>query len=146
MPRFEVSNHLVGHIHPLPHLEELVENVAGNECYVTLDLKDAYYQVILDEEWRDLTTFTEWISPYRFKRLSCSASLIVRQLQGALPPLMKKNCLKSYLNDIIVCAPTYQVLLQRLDQIFDQMQKVEIKLNLSKCKMGQQEVKFLEHV
>ncbi len=39
-------------IHPLPHLEELVENVAGNKFYATLDLEDAYYQVMLDEKSR----------------------------------------------------------------------------------------------
>lgn len=54
-------------IHPLTHLEELVENVAGNEHYATLDLKDAYYQVMLDEESRDLTMF-EGVNLYRFKR------------------------------------------------------------------------------
>ncbi len=64
-------------MHPLPLPEELEERVAGNEYYATLDLKDAYYQVMLDEESRDLTTFTEGINLYRFKRLpfglSCSA-------------------------------------------------------------------------
>ncbi len=89
----KVNTHLVTDIHPLPHLEELVENVAGNKLYATLDLKDAYYQVMLDEESRDLTTFTEGTNLCRFKRLpfglSCSASVFVRQLQGALAPLFK---------------------------------------------------------
>ncbi len=89
----KVNKQLVTDIHPLPNLEELVEHVAGNQYYGTLDLKDAYYQVMLDEESRDLTTFSEGISLYRFKRLpfglSCSASIFVRQLQGALDPVLK---------------------------------------------------------
>ncbi len=55
--------------HPLPKLDELVESAAGNGYYATLDMKDAYYQVMLDEESRDLTTFSEGIAHYRFKRL-----------------------------------------------------------------------------
>ncbi len=64
--------------------------MAGNQYCATLDMKDAYYQVLLDEESRDLTTFSEWINLYRFKRLpfglSCSASIFVRQLQAAVAP------------------------------------------------------------
>ncbi len=92
-------------IHPLPNLEELVEQVAGNQYYSTLDLKDAYYQVMLDEESRYLTTFSEGISLYRFKclpfGLSCSASIFVRQLQGVLAPLLRQGWVKSHLDDII---------------------------------------------
>ncbi len=83
-----VNKQLTAIIHPLPNLEELVEHVAENQYNSTLDLKDAYYQVLLDETSRNLTTFSEGINLYRFKRLpfglSCSASISVRQLQGAL--------------------------------------------------------------
>ncbi len=57
----KINQQLVTDIHPLPNLEELVENVAGSEFYATLDLKDAYYQVTLEESSRDLTTFSEGI-------------------------------------------------------------------------------------
>ncbi len=118
--------------------------------YATLDLKDAYYQVMLDEDSRDITTFSEGIDLYRFKRLpfglSCSASIFVRQLQGALAPLLRQGWIKAYFDDVILCAPSFDCLLQRLGQVFDHMEGVGIKLNLSKCHIGQQEVKFLGHV
>ncbi len=105
----KVNKQLTTDIHPLPNLEELVEHVAGSKYYATLDLKDAHFQVLLDEASRDLTTFSEGINLYRFKRLpfglSCSVSIFVRQLQGALAPLLRKGWVKSYLDDIILCAP-----------------------------------------
>ncbi len=127
----KVNKQPVTDIHPFPNLEELV---AGTQHYATLDLKDAYYQIMVDEESRDLTTFSEGINLYRFKRLpfglSCSASIFVRQLQGALAPLLKQGWVKSYLNDIILWAPSFHHLLQRLGEVFDYMGKVGIKLNL----------------
>ncbi len=114
----KVNEQLVTDIHPLPNLGELVEHVAGNQYNAMLGLKDAYYQVMLEEESRDLTTFSEGISLYRFKRLpfglSCSASIFVRQLQGALAPVLDEGWIKSYLDDIINCAPNFDCLLQRL--------------------------------
>ncbi len=146
----KVNKQLTTDIHTLPNLEELVEQVAGNQYYATLDLKDEYYQVMLDEESRDLATFSEVINLYRFKRLSFglsySASIFVRQLQGALALLLRQGWVKSYLDDIILCAPSFQLLLQRLGEVFQYMGEVGIKLNFSKCHLGQREVKFLGHI
>ncbi len=146
----KVNKQLVTDIHPLPNLEESVEHVAGNQYYATLDFKDSYYLVMLDEESRDLTTFLEGISLYIFKRLpfglSCSASIFVRQLQFALAPVLKQGWIKSYLDDVIVCAPNFDCSLQRLGKVFERMEEVGIKLNLSKCHIGQQKVKFLGHI
>ena len=98
-------------IHPLPKLEELVENISDNDYYATLDMKDAYYQIALNKSSRDLTTFSDGISLYRFKRLpfglSCSPAIFVRQMNQALSPLLKENWMKSYLNDLIVYAADY---------------------------------------
>ncbi len=146
----KVHKQLTTDTHPLPNLEELVEHVAGNQYYTTLDLKNAYYQVLPDEASRDLTTFSEGINLYRFKRLSfglsCSASIFVRQLQGALAPLLRQGWVKSYLDDIILCAPNFQLLLKRLGEVSQYMGEVGIKVNLSKCSRGQREVKFLGHI
>ncbi len=107
----KVDKQLTTDIHPLPNLEELVENMAGNQYYATLDMKDACYQVLLDEESRDLTTFSERIKLYRFKRLpfglNCSASIFVRQLQAAMARLLKQGWIKSYLDDIIASPPVF---------------------------------------
>ncbi len=132
----KVNKQLTTDIRLLLNLEKLVEHVAGNQYHATLDLKDAYNQVMLDEESRDLTTFSEGINLYRFKRfpfgLSCSASKFVRQLQGALAPLLRQGWVKSYLDDIILDAPSVQHLSQRLGEVFYDMEAVVIKLNLSK--------------
>ncbi len=75
----KVNKQLTTDIHPLPNLEELVENMAGNQYYATLDMKEAYYQVLLDEESRDLTTFSEGINLYRFKHLPFVFVCVIHQ-------------------------------------------------------------------
>ncbi len=58
----EVNSHLTTDIYPLPRLEELVETASGNKYYATLDLKDACFQVMLDEESRDVNAFSDGVS------------------------------------------------------------------------------------
>ncbi len=38
------------------------EQAAGHPYYVTLDIREAYFQIMLDEESRDLTTFSDGVT------------------------------------------------------------------------------------
>ena len=146
----KVNQHLQVDIHPLPRLEEMVESASGNRYYATLDMKEAYYQVELDEESRNLTTFSDGISLYRFKRLpfglSCSPAVFSRIIGQVLAPLIKLGWVKSYLDDIVVYGPSYAALLKRLNELFTVLAKNGVKLNLKKCQFGQKEVHYLGHI
>ena len=146
----KVNTHLQVDIHPLPRLEEMVETAAGNQYYASLDMKDAYYQIELDEGSRDLTTFSDGISLYRFKRLpfglSVSPAIFSRVMGNILAPLSKKGWVKNYLDDIVVWAPNFPLLLKRLDELFKLFKEKGVKLNLKKCQIGQKEIKFLGHI
>ena len=104
-------------IHPLPRLDELVDEVAGNKYYCTLDMKDAYYQCRLDNESRDITSFSDGRSLYRFKRLpfglNVAPAIFTRVMQEVLRPLLKLGFVKNYLDDVIVFAPDFNTLLER---------------------------------
>ncbi len=96
-----VNKHLAADIYSLPRLEELVELASENKYYATLDLKDAYFQVVLDESSRDITTFSDGVSLYRFKRLpfglSCSPAIFSRQMAQLLSPLIRQGGSKTTL-------------------------------------------------
>ncbi len=64
--------------------EELVDQAAGHNFYATLDMREAYIQIILDENSRDLTAFSDGITLYRFRRLpfrlGCSTAIFTRHM------------------------------------------------------------------
>ena len=146
----KVNTHLATDIYPLPRLDELVEQASGNKYYTTLDLKEAYFQITLHENSRDLTTFSDGVSLYRFRRLpfglSCSPAIFSRQITSVLAPLLREGWVRNYLDDIILWAPDFSTMLQRIDEVFTCLQNNGIKLNLSKCTFGEAEVKFLGHL
>ena len=145
-----VNTHLAADIYPLPRLEELVEMAAGHKYYATVDLKEAYYQVTLHEDSRDITTFSDGVSLHRFRKLpfglSCSPAIFSRQIAQVLAPLIKQGWVKNYLDDVIMWAPNFEELLTRLEVLFQQLAQSGVKLNAEKCHIGHTQVKFLGHI
>ncbi len=128
MPRLSWIKQELGHgFYPLSRLEELVELASGNKFYVTFDLKDTYFQVMLDDSSRDITTFSDGVSLYRFKRLSfglsCSPAIFSRQMAQLLSPLVRLGWIKNYLDDVIIFATDFNTLLNRLDTLPTSFQK-----------------------
>ncbi len=144
----QINKHLATDIYPLPRLEELVNQVAGHQYYITLDMREAYFQLMLDEDSPDLTAFSDGVTLYRFKRLhfglNCSPAIFSRRMASLLTPLLRKSWVKNYLDDLIIFAPTFQELLVRLKELFS-LTSSGVKLNLSKCTFGLKEVTFLGH-
>jgi hypothetical protein len=55
--------------HPIPTIEELMENMDGAVKYSKVDLKARYHQITLDKESRSIRTFTTHRGLFRYKRL-----------------------------------------------------------------------------
>ena len=95
---WRVNEHLSDDVYPLPRLEDLVFSAAGHQINVTLNLKDAYFQIPLDENSRDLTTFSDGASLYHFRRLpfglSCSPAIFSRKMAELLAPLLREDLLR----------------------------------------------------
>ncbi len=94
----KVNTHLATDIYPLPRLDELVEQTSGNQYYTTLDLREAYFQVMSHEGSRDLTAFSDGVSLYRFQRLpfglSCFPATFSRQMEAIITPPNDRRLVK----------------------------------------------------
>ena len=62
-----------------------------------------------------------------------------------LNPLLREGWIKNYLDDIILWADDFDQLMERLQRLFHLLQTNGVKLNLTKCDLVRNEVKFLGH-
>ncbi len=117
-----INKHLTTDIYPLHRLDELVEQARGHKYYVTLHMKDAYFQILLEPENGNHATFSDGLTLYRFRRLSfglnCSPGIFSRRMAAILAPLLKEGCFRNYLDDLILWGPHFDVLLERVKTFF----------------------------
>ena len=70
--------------HPIPTVDELMENMAGATKYSKIDLKSGYHQIPLEKHSRPITTFTTHTGLFRYKRLPFGINSAAEVFQNAI--------------------------------------------------------------
>ena len=55
--------------HPMPTLDHLIADLNGAKVFSKLDMTQAYHQLEIDEDSRQITTFATHVGLFRYKRL-----------------------------------------------------------------------------
>ena len=135
--------------HPLLHICETLESLAGAGHYSTFDMNSGFWQVPMDEESKQYTTFTLGsMGLYECESMPfglCNAPpTFQRLMQNCLGELNLTYCL-IYLDDVIIFSQTEEEHLERMHVVFDRLQEHGLKLKLSKCEVFKTEINYLAH-
>lgn len=132
--------------HPLPLIQEALDQVAGATIFSQLDLVGAYHQMRIREEdvpktairtrfgsfeWRVLC-FGLTNAPAAFSRL---ISTLLKELNG--------ECIVLFLDDVLVYSSSIEEHEQHLRRLFEILKEHGLYARRSKCKIGVPEVDFL---
>ena len=123
--------------HLLPHICETLESLAGAAHYSTFDMNSGFWQVPMDEESKQYTTFTLGsMGLYECESMPfglCNAPpTFQRLMQNCLGELNLTYCL-IYLDDVIVSSDMPEEHLRRMRVVFDRLHEHGLKLKPSKC-------------
>ncbi|KRY29757.1 Retrovirus-related Pol polyprotein from transposon 17.6 [Trichinella spiralis] len=106
--------------------------------FTTLDLASGYWQVEVDKRDCEKTAFATPLGLYQFKVMPfglCNApGTFQRLMERTLSGLVGKSCLV-YLDDIIVFSATEEEHLTRLEEVFQRLKGVGLKIKPEKCQL-----------
>ncbi len=135
--------------YPLPNISDTLDSLSGSKWFTTLDLQSGYWQIEMDEESKDKTSFLTNFGTYQFRvmpfGLTNAPATFERLMEQVLKGLQWETCL-IYIDDVIVFAKDFSTALERLTTVFDRLRNAGLCLSAKKCHMFQKKVKYLGHV
>ena len=131
----------------IPSIDEMLPKLAGSKFFTTLDAHSGFYQILLDEESRNLTTFITPLGRFRFCRLPFGISSATERFQRTMSSILKDiPGVIVYVDDILVHGAMEVEHNKRLSQVLHALTDAGVKLNQSKCKYKQSSLDYFGHV
>ena len=139
-----LNNTLRLHHHPLPVPEDIFATLNGGQVFSQIDLSDAYLQVELDEESKQLCNISTHRGVYAYQRLPFG----IKSAPGIFQEIMSKMLAglpfaTAYLDDIIVVSHSKEDHRRHLYTVFDRIKDYGFRVRLGKCSFYQPSIKYL---
>ena len=128
----KLNNWTVKDAYSLPQIDKTLDSLQGSQWFSSPDLKSGYWQVKMDEKSKPLTAFT--VGPlgfYECKRmpfgLMNAPAMFQRLMETCLGDLNFHWCI-IYLDDIVIFSKDLASHLERLQAVFQKLEKAGLKL------------------
>lgn len=138
-----VNRHLNIDEHPLPTIDELFANMAGGQKFSKLDLSQAYLQMEVRPEDREILTLNTHLGLYQPSRLmygvASAPAIFQREITQVLANIPGVSV---FLDDIKVTGPDDETHLKRLEMVLKKLDEYGMRVNVSKCDFFADRIEF----
>ncbi|KAK9696742.1 Integrase core domain [Popillia japonica] len=123
------------------------DNSSKKEFYTTLDLKNGFYHVDMDENSITYTAFVVHNGQYEFLKmpfgLTNSPSIFQRYINFIFQDHIQDNRIQIYMDDLLIATNTIDENLQILKDVINRMMEHNLKLRMDKCQFLQTSIDYL---
>ena len=142
-----LNKHVLREIHPMPHVDDTLAQLAGARIFSKLDANSGFWQIPLATSCRHLTTFITPFGRFWFNKLpfgiSSAPEVFQKQMGKILEGLPGVLC---HLDNILVYGTNMEEHDCRLKTVLEKIRSAGLTLNPSKCEFTKTSITFLGHV
>ena len=143
-----IADDYINNNQPVSTLTDAAQHMAGKNLFCKLDCSQAYHCLqMADQQSIELLAFNFASRTLAYRRLAQglrrSLSAFSSFIREYLDPVIKADQCAQYVDDIGIAANTLEQLIKNLRAVFQCLRKAGLKLSMTKCHFGVQEVDFL---
>ncbi|GJZ44642.1 reverse transcriptase domain-containing protein [Tanacetum coccineum] len=121
---------------PLPFMDKLLERLIGNKYFCFLDGFSRYFQIPIDPNDQEKTTFTCPFETYLYRRMPfglCNAPATFQRCMLAIFHDMIEELVEVFMDDFSVFGNSFETCLNNLDKMLQYCKDAHLVLNWEKC-------------
>ncbi|RVW18421.1 Retrovirus-related Pol polyprotein from transposon 297 [Vitis vinifera] len=121
---------------PLPFIDQVLERVSGHPFYCFLDGYSGYFQIEIDVEDQEKTTFTCPFGTYAYRRMPfglCNAPATFQRCMLSIFSDMVERIMEVFMDDITIYGGTFEECLVNLEAVLKRCIEKDLVLNWEKC-------------
>lgn len=136
--------------YPLPIIGGLLSRLSDTVYISSVDLKQAFWQIDLDESSREKTAFTIPGRPlYEFKVMPFGLSNAAQrlcQLMDRVIPSKYRDRIFVYLDDLLIFSSTFDEHLELLEVVAERLKWANLTINVEKSRFCFRELRYLGYI
>ena len=140
-----LNKYLMRPHHPMKTIEEVMAQMPKATIFSTLDAKNGFWQIMLDEESSLLTTFNTPWGRYRFLRMPYGITTGSEVFQRAMEQIFSGYPCSVIVDDILIWGQNQKDHDEKLEKVLKRARQVGLTLNPQKCKFRVSEVTYVGH-
>ncbi|GJS56116.1 reverse transcriptase domain-containing protein [Tanacetum coccineum] len=121
---------------PLPFMDQMIERLARNEFYCFLDGFSGYFQIPIDPQDQEKTTFTCPYGTFAYRRMPfglCNAPGTFQRCMMAIFHDMIEKTMEVFMDDFSVFGDSFDSCLSNLEKMLKRCEDTNLVLNWEKC-------------
>lgn len=142
-----INANTVAQTYPMELQEDVVRRVAQHHYFCKLDLKQWYKQLHVAEDSKYLTAFCSPIGLLEWnvlpEGLTNACAFCAQQVKTRLLHDLDGLIVESWFDDLIIYGDNIDQLITNMDTVFSRLMHAGVRIKLSKCVFGTNEVNFL---
>ena len=132
--------------YPIPKVEDLFTRLKKGKYFSKLDLSQAYQQVLLQEDSKNLVVINTHRGLFRYTRLPFGISSAPGIFQRVIESLLKGiDGVVAYMDDILITGNSEENHLKALDEVLSRLDKAGLRVKQAKCEFMRESVTYLGH-
>ena len=136
--------------YPMPNIDRILNSLRGATYISSIDLRKSFWQIPLSEDSKPKTAFSiVGRGQFQFTTVPfglCNAAQTQQRLVDAIFGPRYEPHIFCYLDDIIICSPSFEEHTKLLSEVRDKLKDANLTINIKKCEFFKKSLKFLGYI